>query len=145
LHKRKEDIQELVSHFIDLHTKRTGKKIRVPASVLRSLQTYSWPGNIRELENLIERGILNTKGDILAEIHLPTNDITQKAEKTQGFLIRPLADMEREYILEVIKYCGGKISGSNGAAIKLGIPSTTLISKMQRLGIRKEHFIKKHE
>jgi formate hydrogenlyase transcriptional activator len=145
LHKRKEDIPELVSWFMDLHAKSTGKKIRVPSRVLRSLQDYSWPGNIRELENLIARGILNTKGDILADIHLPTNDITQKAEKTQGFLIRPLAEMEREYILEVIKYCSGKISGPNGAAVKLGIPSTTLISKMHKLGIRKEHFIKKEK
>jgi len=145
LHKRKEDIPELVSHFMERHANRTGKKLRIPVHVLRSLQAYSWPGNIRELENLIERSILNTEGDILTEVHLPINDIVQKAEKTQRFSIRTLAEMEKEYILEVVKYCNGKISGPHGAAVKLGIPSTTLISKMQKLGIRKEHFVDRRD
>jgi len=145
LYKRKEDIPELVLHFMERHAKRTGKKIRVPAKVLRSLQAYSWPGNIRELENLIERSLLNTQGDTLTEIHLPTNDILQKTEKTQRFPIGTLAEMEKEYILEVVKYCSGRISGPHGAAAKLGIPSTTLISKMHKLGIRKEHFISEQE
>jgi len=141
LHQRKEDIPGLVDHFIERYALKKGIKIKgVSAGVIRNLQSYSWPGNIRELENLVERSLLNSQGDRLTEVELPANIIAEETTKASRLEIRTLAEMERDYILKVVKHCGGKISGKNGAAVKLGIPSTTLISKMKKLGIQKAHF-----
>jgi len=136
LRHRKEDIPVLVTHFINQYARETRKKVAgISQKALNSLLNYSWPGNIRELEHLIERAVLLCTGTTITQVNLPVNQPTQTAD---NFDIIPLAAMEREYILKVLKICKGKVSGPNGAAIMLGLPPTTLISKMQKLNIKKE-------
>jgi transcriptional regulator with GAF, ATPase, and Fis domain len=142
LRKRREDIPALVSYFIERFARNSGKKIvNISHKALEKLMNYSWPGNIRELEHLIERTVLLTNSATIREIQLPEKSHVMFAANAGDLHIRPLADMEREYILKAIKMSGGRISGPNGAAMKLQLPHTTLISKMQKLGIKKEHFI----
>jgi transcriptional regulator with GAF, ATPase, and Fis domain len=139
LRNRKEDIPVLTTHFIARYARIAGKKINnLSPRVMESLLNYSWPGNVRELEHLVERSVLLTTGSTIKQMHLPSGN---QKEVTMGeFTIVPLDEMERTYILKVLKACKGRISGPYGAAIKLRLPSTTLISKMQKLGIKKEHF-----
>ncbi|MCS3795432.1 sigma-54 interaction domain-containing protein [Niastella sp. OAS944] len=142
LRKRTEDIPALVSYFIERFARNSGKNIvNISHKALEKLMNYSWPGNIRELEHLIERTVLLTNSTTIKEVQLPEKRHSALTANSGEFHIRPLADIEREYILKAIKMSRGKISGPNGAAAKLELPSTTLISKMQKLGIKKEHFI----
>lgn len=136
LRQRTEDIPVLVNHFINRYASATRKKVtNISQKALNSLLNYAWPGNIRELEHHIERAVLLCTGTTISHINLPVN---QPPQTTDNFEIIPLAAMEREYILKVLKACKGKVSGPNGAAIMLGLPPTTLISKMQKLNIKKE-------
>lgn len=142
LRERGEDIPELVSFFIEKYAVNTGRKItRIAPKALEKLMAYSWPGNIRELEHLIERTVLLTATNTITEISLPAKSKILSAQQGTEMQVRSLADVEREHILKMVKLSNGRISGPNGAAAKLQLPSTTLISKMQKLGIRKEHFI----
>jgi transcriptional regulator with GAF, ATPase, and Fis domain len=146
LRKRKEDIPSLVSYFIERFAKNSGKKIaNVSHKALEKLMTYSWPGNIRELEHLIERTVLLTNTTTIREIQLPEKSHSVFSSTMNELHIRSLAEVEREYILQVLKISRGRISGPNGAAVKLKLPATTLISKMQKLGIKKEHFIDRND
>lgn len=142
LRERKEDIPILAAHFIEFHAKKIGKRIEgFNSSVLQELLNYDWPGNIRELENLLERSVLLAAGDTIQKINLPSpkgDSATQSKNETQ-LRLQSLADNEKQHILSVLKYCGERISGKDGAAVILGIPSSTLISRMKRLGIKKEH------
>lgn len=142
LRERREDIPPLVSFFIEKYAVSSGRKITgIAPKALEKLKAYSWPGNIRELEHLIERTVLLTAAGVITEISLPARNKILFASQHPDIQVRPLADVEREHILKMVKLSKGKISGPNGAAAKLQLPSTTLISKMQKLGIRKEHFI----
>ncbi len=133
LRERKEDIPLLVDFFIQKYAK--GKNIKtISSKALEQLILHTWPGNIRELEHLIERSVLTAKGDTIREVKISTL-YTQDHE---DFALQTLADIEREHILKVLKICNGKIFGQHGAAIRLGLPPTTLISKMQKLGITKK-------
>jgi formate hydrogenlyase transcriptional activator len=144
LRERKEDIAALTSHFISVYARNAGKKITgMSQNVIREMMNYSWPGNVRELQHLVERSVLLANGSTIKEIHLPNKEHISQVSQTTDFIIKPLEQIEKEYILKVVKSCGGRISGPHGAANKLGLPSTTLISKMQRLGIKKDHFIEK--
>ncbi|WP_229216449.1 sigma 54-interacting transcriptional regulator [Dyadobacter sp. 3J3] len=144
LRDRKEDITTLTSHFITIYAKNAGKKITgMSQNVIREMMAYSWPGNVRELQHLVERSVLLADGPTIKEIHLPKNPPISTSVQEYDFVIKPLEQVEKEYILKVVKSCGGRISGQHGAAAKLGLPSTTLISRMQRLGIKKDHFIEK--
>ncbi|MEO6687107.1 MAG: sigma 54-interacting transcriptional regulator [Dyadobacter sp.] len=144
LRNRKEDIAALTSHFISIYSKNASKKITgVSQNVVREMMSYSWPGNVRELQHMIERSILLANSPTIKEIHLSKNETITSTNPEEDFIIKPLNQVEKEYILKVVKSCDGRISGPHGAAIKLGLPSTTLISKMERLGIKKEHFIMK--
>lgn len=146
LRKRKEDIPALVSYFIERFTRNSGRKIaNISHKALEKLMTYSWPGNIRELEHLIERTVLLTKTTTIREIQLPEKSNAVFSSAMNELHIRSLAEMERDYILKVLKISKGRVSGPNGAAAKLKLPSTTLISKLQKLGIKKEHFIDKKD
>ncbi|PWV48305.1 sigma 54-interacting transcriptional regulator [Chitinophaga sp. S165] len=141
LRERQEDIEPLVNFFVAKFSKNSGKKVAgVSPQVLQELKYYPWPGNVRELEHLIERSILLCDGPLLKEIHLPRREETKPM---QGFYNVTLEQIERSYIIDVLKRCSGKISGIGGAAEILELPSTTLHSKMKKLGITKvDYFIK---
>jgi formate hydrogenlyase transcriptional activator len=142
LRERKEDIPFLTAHFIKLHAKKIAKRIEaVNPSVLQELMKYNWPGNIRELENLLERSVLLATGNTIQKVHLPSTkwETGTQSENELPVRLQSLADNEKHHILSVLKYCGEQVSGKNGAAAILGIPPSTLISRMKRLGITKAH------
>ncbi|WP_188315959.1 sigma-54 interaction domain-containing protein [Chitinophaga agrisoli] len=142
LRSRTEDIPVLAAHFMQRFSKKLGKQInKISHSKLQELLQYSWPGNIRELEHLVERSILLTTGDTITDIPLPSprqQNVSQPAQVY--FSLKTIDENEREHILNTLIYCKGKITGEGGAAQRLGVPNSTLSSKMKRLGIRKEHF-----
>lgn len=142
LRERKEDIPILAAHFIEFHAKKIGRRIEgFNSTVLQELVNYDWPGNIRELENLLERSVLLASGDTIQKVNLPSpkGDSATHSKSETPLRLQSLADNEKQHILSVLKYCGERISGKDGAAVILGIPSSTLISRMKRLGIKKEH------
>ena len=132
LRKRKEDIPLLARHFVVKHGPRCGKKIDViPHDTMKALQAYSWPGNIRELENIIERGLIISEGS-----RLNLGDWLHR-KKTIRSRKAPLKmkEVERSHILKVLNMTGGRVSGENGAAQILGLHPQTLYSRIKRLGI----------
>lgn len=145
LRNRREDIAALAIHFATLYAKAIGKNITgLSRKALQDLRNYTWPGNIRELQHVMERSVLLSGDGVLRTIYLPdTADRKYLEEAASEAPIRTLDEIDREYILKVVNHCGGRISGPHGAALLLGMPATTLISKMQRLGIKKEHFVER--
>src|SRR5258708_5577491 len=141
LRDRREDIPLLASHFIQRFAKKAGRNIKaLNNSALQDLMQYNWPGNIRELEHLIERSILQASGDTIKQIHLPLpKQHSPSPSSKEAFVVKTINENEREFILKTLKYCSGRIAGECGAAQLLGVPPSTLNSKMKRLGIRKEH------
>jgi transcriptional regulator with GAF, ATPase, and Fis domain len=142
LRERMEDVPVLATHFIKLHTKKIGKRIKaLNTKIMDELMNYDWPGNIRELENILERSVLLASGDTIQKVYLPATkyDLATHSEIETVLRLQSLADNEKQHILSILKYCGGRISGKDGAAAILGVPPSTLISRMKRLGIKKEH------
>jgi chemotaxis protein methyltransferase CheR len=133
LRERQEDISLLVDYFVDKISKRLGKSIEsIPTTVMNALQNYHWPGNIRELENVLERAVINSSGPKLHladELKKPNKDLA-KAERT-------LEDVEREYIVQVLEQTQWKVSGKDSASEILGLERSTLRARMQKLGIQK--------
>ncbi|MBZ4037647.1 sigma 54-interacting transcriptional regulator [Flavobacterium sp. 17A] len=142
LRDRKGDIEVLGNFFLEKHSARIGKKIKgFSKKVLNGMMANVWPGNVRELENMIERSILFAKDDTIRQMTFPEIFIAVSETSKTEFQIKTLQEVEREHILKVIKKCNGRISGPQGAAVLLGLPATTLASRMQKLGIKKEHFL----
>ncbi|WP_162946414.1 sigma-54-dependent Fis family transcriptional regulator [Chitinophaga barathri] len=140
LRERLEDIEPLANSFISKFSKNIGKKVSgISTKVLKQLKSYEWPGNVRELEHQIERGILLSDGDILKEIQLPRHH-QEESGNAPVSSPKTLEHIERAYIIEVLKRCGGKVSGAGGAAEILELPGTTLHSKMKKLGISKTDY-----
>jgi len=139
LRERKDDIPILVRHFIDLYSKRYHKAVTMLADhLMNELLSYHWPGNIRELEHLIERSILLSEGPIIT--HLPDfhlNNTLAKIEVPENPVIKTMEEMERDYILQVLEKCNGKVFGKGGAAELLGMNVSTLNSRIKKLGIEK--------
>ncbi len=132
LRERKDDIPRLVRHFVRKFNKKTGKTIEIiPQSVMKVLQTLQWPGNIRELENLIERAVLQSRGNQLELKGNTKNPVTSLHSKA----LLTLDQLQKEHILHVLKSTNGQISGDAGAARILGLKPTTLDSRMKKLGI----------
>jgi formate hydrogenlyase transcriptional activator len=132
LRARTEDIPALVTHFVDMFSRRMGKRIdHIPPKTLSALGSYEWPGNIRELQNLIERAVILSNDGVLP------NPLS--APGTQGVIISPAAptlkDSERTLILHTLDSVGWVVGGTKGAAARLGLNRSTLINKMKRLGI----------
>lgn len=137
LRERPEDIPLLVKYFIEKYSKRIGKKIEsIKKNNLNILMKYEWPGNIRELEHLIERAIIISKGSTL---HFE-NMLNVKSDKTEKSL-KSLLENEREHIISALIMTNGKITGNNSASQLLGINGKTLGSKMRKLGIKREDVI----
>ena len=133
LRQRREDIPLLVNYFIDKISKRLGKSISlVPVNVMDALRNHHWPGNIRELENVLERAVINSSGP---KLHLA--DELKKPNKPFAHVNRTLVDVEREYILQVLEQTHWKVSGNNSAAEILGLDRSTLRARMRRLDIHK--------
>jgi formate hydrogenlyase transcriptional activator len=132
LRERREDIPLLVSHFVEVFARRMGKRIdRVPEKTTNALMAYDWPGNVRELQNLIERAVIRSDNGVLPN-PLPTSrGNTMPPMAAQG----TLRDHETALILQTLRAAGGMIGGPQGAAARLGLKRTTLVSKMKRLGI----------
>ncbi|NBA78530.1 AAA domain-containing protein [Emticicia sp. ODNR4P] len=138
LRERKEDIPVLVEHFVNHFSKTLNKQLLgVSQQVLDSLMQHTWQGNVRELQHVIERACILTKGKYLNKIVISQNSSTTQ-EKNNHFEIRPLQEVERNYIIQVLQHCQGKVFGENGAAQLLGLPPTTLLSKMKKLQIQKQ-------
>jgi DNA-binding NtrC family response regulator len=140
LRERKEDIPLLVQHFIQQFCRKEGRPmLQMPQQLLNELIQYHWPGNIRELEHIVQRSILLTTGQTIQKIQLPSLKMNAAPSHKEAIGIKTIDVNERDHILNILKYCKGRISGTGGAADLLGVPPTTLHSKMQRLGIKKEH------
>jgi PAS domain S-box-containing protein len=143
LRERREDIRLLVEYFIDRYARKTGKRIRdINTKTLELLESYPWPGNIRELQNVIERSVLLCETEIfsidehwLPQPPPPTAESRQQVELPQTLLV------QEKYMIEAaLKDAGGRVSGPTGAAVKLGIPRSTLESKIRSLKINKNRF-----
>jgi transcriptional regulator with PAS, ATPase and Fis domain len=133
LRQRWEDIPLLVQTSVARFAKRVGKEItRIPAATMESLCQYQWPGNIRELENVLERAVINTPGDVLT---LAAPLVTGQALSTPGSVHQTLEEVEREHILQVLRETGGRVSGSKGAAAILSLNPSTLRARLRKLGI----------
>lgn len=155
LRKRKNDIPALAGFFIRKYCKQLGKSnYRIDQDTFRGMMSYPWPGNIREMENLLQKAVLFSDDNIVkidfdkykSEFHTETEPPKENEQKTIKAFTQALSvstefltleEMERSYIEEVLSHCGGKIAGKGGAAEILGMKRTTLISRMEKLGMRK--------
>ncbi len=132
LRERHGDVEILVRYYVNKYAQRMNKRIdSIPQETMAALGSYFWPGNIRELQNLIERSVILTAGNILqAQL-----DDLQPSTPISSSMAGTLEDVERQRILEALQESGAVIGGRNGAAVRLGLKRTTLLSKMQKLGI----------
>ena len=144
LRERREDIPLLVQHFVRKFAKQQGKVIHsIPHEWIAGLEDYDWPGNIRELQNIIERCVVMTTGPVLArwtQVPLRVSPATRSPRTAvpEPESIKTLATAERAHIAAALRETNWVIGGPRGAAAQLGLPRTTLIAKMQRLGIPNE-------
>jgi len=135
LRERREDIPLLVRHFASQYARRMGRRVDViPPAVMDALVAYSWPGNIRELQNLVERAVIRSTGDGL-DVPLPETDERMLAPKHGS--ARTLEQAERAHILETLKDTRWVLSGPRGAATRLGLHRSTLQFRMKKLGIER--------
>ena len=132
LRERREDIPLLVSHFVEVFARRMGKHIeRIPEKTVNALMAYDWPGNVRELQNLIERAVIRSDNGVLPNPLPRSQDDAHTAALSEGTFM----DSQRALILQTLRAAGGMIGGPQGAAARLGLKRTTLVSKMKKLGI----------
>ena len=141
LRTREADIPLLAEHFVHKHAGRLNKRIEaISAKMLKELLDYDWPGNVRELESIVERSLISAESNSVLELPGPLRLITGFVQTRDTLLDTDapgLHDVERAHILKVLQQSDWKVSGPNGAAAVLGIPASTLRSKMKRLGIDK--------
>src|SRR5258708_25228790 len=133
LRERRDDIPRLVEHFVRKYSARLNKPIdTIPDEVMEFLMYHDWPGNIRELQNFIERAVVLSPGSVLRPM---LADLKQITKRQPVAVSRTLAAAERDHILEVLGQSDWLIGGQQGAAVRLGLPRTTLIHRMRKLGI----------
>ena len=160
LRDRREDIPLLVSHFVQKFAKEMQKPIEaIPTAVMKGLRTWDWPGNIRELENFIERAVILTRGKSLdaplAELrksntegaaHADPHEVTPAdAEKPnsrgdKGSVADEYERKQRDQIIRALTACEGRVGGIDGAAARLGTNRTTLLSRMKKFGIYSKQY-----
>jgi formate hydrogenlyase transcriptional activator len=132
LRERREDIPALVEHFVEVYARRMDKQIeQIPAQTMSALTSYQWPGNIRELQNFIERSVIVSSGSVLSP---PMASLRAVAE-TESTEAVTLEEVEREHIRKILGQTRWVVAGPNGAAARLGIKRSTLYFRMQKLGI----------
>jgi formate hydrogenlyase transcriptional activator len=134
LRERREDVPLLVRHFVRTYAARHRKSVaHVPDDAMAALVAYQWPGNIRELQNLIERSVVLSKG---AELQVPVAALVNPRGAIPG--ARTLADADRAHIISVLRETNWTVGGPHGAAARLGLFRTTLLTKMRKLGIARD-------
>jgi PAS domain S-box-containing protein len=140
LRERAGDIPILVRHFVATHGRRMGKAIEsIPDQTMEALVRWPWPGNIRELENFLERAVILTRGPVL---YVPLAELQMAEDPQQATEQNPtLHEAEREHILRVLRDAKGQIGGDDGAAARLGLKRTTLNSKLKKLGIERSDYM----
>jgi formate hydrogenlyase transcriptional activator len=146
LRNRASDIPALVRHFVSIHSRHMGKAITtIPEAAMEALMRWKWPGNIRELENFLERAVILTRGSVLyiplgelEAVELETAELeTENEDRDSGSRVSTHAAAERQHIVNAMREARGHISGENGAAARLGLRRTTLNSKLKKLSIVK--------
>jgi len=141
LRERKEDIPLLVEYLIERYASKLGKKIRlIHQKTLDVFQAYDWPGNIRELQNVVERAVILCEGDTFFVDESWLQAESPRSKANEDGLARLDADREREIIEAALVESRGRVAGPSGAAAKLGIPRSTLETKIKKLGIKKNRF-----
>jgi len=132
LRARREDISSLVEHFVEIYSRRMDKQIEhIPPETMSALSSYHWPGNIRELQNFIERSVILSSGGVLRS---PLASLKAAAE-TESVEAVTLEQAEREHIRKILEQTRWVVAGPNGAAARLGMKRSTLYFRMQKLGI----------
>jgi formate hydrogenlyase transcriptional activator len=138
LRERREDIPELVTHFVNIFSRRMGKRIdSIPSEMMVAFQWHSWPGNIRELQNLVERAVILSRDGVLPNPlqKRQTNAVILSSNAQFSLSSMNWEDSDRALVLETLEQTGWIVGGPRGAAAKLGLKRTTLLAKMKRLGI----------
>ena len=132
LRDRLDDIPLITNHFVRTLSSQMNKDVcEIADEALKCLRCHTWPGNVRELQNVIERAVIRSSGPT---VEISIEELRATSPQT-GAMRRMLAETERSHILDVLKKTNGVVSGPNGAASRLGLPRTTLASRMQKLGI----------
>ena len=137
LRQRPEDLPLLVHHFVRHYARQLRKRLdTIPAEAMEALTHYAWPGNVRELQNVIERAVILSPGPALRL----TPDALPRSRPAEGSpsLVRTLEEVEREHILRVLRETHGVIGGPHGAATRLGLRRTTLLYRLEKLGISRQ-------
>src|ERR1700733_12109705 len=138
LRERREDIPELVTHFVKILSRRMGKQIDgIPSEIMAAFQWHSWPGNIRELQNLVERAVILSRDGVLPNPlqKRQTSAIILSSNAQSSLSSINWEDSDRALVVETLEQTGWIVGGPRGAAAKLGLKRTTLLAKMRRLGI----------
>jgi formate hydrogenlyase transcriptional activator len=139
LRERREDIPALVTHFVKMFNRRMGKQVEsISSETMAAFQWYSWPGNIRELQNLVERAVILSREGVLPNpLHKKQTEVMRPNQQhfPAGASSMTLEDSGRALIVETLEQAGWIVGGPRGAAAKLGLKRTTLLAKMRRLGI----------
>ena len=137
LRSRREDIPALVTHFVEIYGRRMGKQIEhIPLETLAALSSYAWPGNIRELQNFIERSVILSVG---SELRSPLAELINRSLDVESLGAITLEEAERDHIRKTLEYTRWVVAGPNGAAARLGMKRSTLYFRMQKLGISRSH------
>ena len=138
LRDRKKDILPIANHFLFQYAQRSNKNINgFSDQANENMLSYSWPGNIRELENIIERAVLLSNGKIITDVMLPSH-ISKRSLVPDAQPLKTMDENERDHIIKVLERCNWKIYGDGGAAEVLNINGSTLTSRMKKLGIEKK-------
>jgi len=136
LRERKEDIPDLANYFLNQFIQKGHKLVSgLSDEALRAMQDYSWPGNIRELQNITERSALLANGRIINSVSIP---VRKKKVDSSGTVLKTMTESERDHIISVLEKCDWQVYGSGGAAEILDMKGSTLYSRMKKLGIKKK-------
>ncbi len=139
LRERREDIPLLVRHFVEKSAARLNKQIHfIPDEAITTMLQWNWPGNIRELENFVERSVILSEG---AELRPPLAELRHEIQRQSSNGGGTLREKEKQHIIEILRQTRGVLSGPNGAAARLGLKRTTLQYKIQKLGISRSDYL----
>ncbi len=141
LRKHKEDIPLIVNWLVKKFCRKMGKQIEtINDNTIKALEAYHWPGNVRELENIIERAVISSSGNVLRLAEKLNSNQTDQLSTGQRKIIdrkKTLPEMERDYIIEILKETNWQVEGKNSAAEILGLPPSTLRSRMKKYSIQR--------